>query len=99
MLHAVLEEAPHSDTTWFQLNPHNLNLSPGGSSGGEAALLALKGSCMGIGRQVSELYISPLAFISANSDVGGSIRGPSAFVGLYGIRPTSSTFPFEPDLW
>jgi Asp-tRNA(Asn)/Glu-tRNA(Gln) amidotransferase A subunit family amidase len=64
------------------LNPHNLNLSPGGSSGGEAALLALKGSCMGIG-----------------SDVGGSIRGPSAFVGLYGIRPTSSTFPFEPDLW
>lgn len=36
--------------TGFQLNPHNLLLSPGGSSGGESALLALKGSCMGMGR-------------------------------------------------
>ncbi|KAF8548986.1 amidase [Imleria badia] len=58
------------------LNPYNLNLSPGGSSGGEAALLALKGSCMGVG-----------------SDIGGSIRCPSAFTGLYGVRPTPSIFP------
>jgi len=64
------------------LNPFNLDLSPGGSSGGEAALLALKGSCMGMG-----------------SDGGGSIRAPSAFVGLYGIRPTSNTFPFGPIHW
>ncbi|KAH7928658.1 amidase [Leucogyrophana mollusca] len=31
------------------LNPYNLNLSPGGSSGGESALVAMKGSCMGVG--------------------------------------------------
>ncbi|EGN91867.1 hypothetical protein SERLA73DRAFT_118072 [Serpula lacrymans var. lacrymans S7.3] len=31
------------------LNPHNSNLTSGGSSGGEAALLAMKGSCMGVG--------------------------------------------------
>ncbi|KAH7920550.1 amidase [Leucogyrophana mollusca] len=31
------------------LNPHNTNLSPGGSSGGESALVAMKGSCMGVG--------------------------------------------------
>ena len=49
--------------TWFQLNPHNLDLSPGGSSGGEAALLAMKGSCMGMGRQVPKLHISPSTFI------------------------------------
>ncbi|KAF9243168.1 amidase signature domain-containing protein [Melanogaster broomeanus] len=58
------------------LNPHNTNLSPGGSSGGESALVAMKGSCMGIG-----------------SDGGGSIRGPCAFTGLYGIRPSCKTTP------
>ncbi|EIW77312.1 amidase [Coniophora puteana RWD-64-598 SS2] len=31
------------------LNPHNTDLTPGGSSGGEAALIAMKGSPMGIG--------------------------------------------------
>ncbi|KDQ52322.1 hypothetical protein JAAARDRAFT_163030 [Jaapia argillacea MUCL 33604] len=31
------------------LNPHNTNLTPGGSSGGESALLALKGSPLGVG--------------------------------------------------
>ncbi|KAH7906686.1 amidase signature domain-containing protein [Hygrophoropsis aurantiaca] len=58
------------------LNPHNLHLTPGGSSGGEAALIALKGSCIGVG-----------------SDAGGSIRGPSAHCGIYGICPTSLTMP------
>ncbi|KAF8435033.1 amidase signature domain-containing protein [Boletus edulis BED1] len=79
----------HLETQSFYgrtLNPHNLNLSPGGSSGGEAALLALKGSCMGMGRQVPELHVS---------DGGGSIRAPCAFAGLYGIRPTGNTFPFS----
>ncbi|KAH7909593.1 amidase signature domain-containing protein [Hygrophoropsis aurantiaca] len=31
------------------LNPYNSNLTPGGSSGGESALVAMKGSCMGVG--------------------------------------------------
>ncbi|KAG1792760.1 amidase signature domain-containing protein [Suillus plorans] len=31
------------------LNPHNTNLTAGGSSGGESALVAMKGSCMGVG--------------------------------------------------
>ncbi|OJA16947.1 hypothetical protein AZE42_11082 [Rhizopogon vesiculosus] len=31
------------------LNPYNTNLTPGGSSGGESALVAMKGSCMGLG--------------------------------------------------
>jgi amidase len=45
--------------------------SPGGSSGGEGALLAMRGSPLGIG-----------------TDIGGSIRIPSAFNGLYGLKPT-----------
>lgn len=58
------------------LNPYNINLSAGGSSGGEAALLALRGSVLGVG-----------------TDIGGSIRGPAAFCGIYGFKPTAYTLP------
>ncbi|OQV03841.1 hypothetical protein CLAIMM_08830 isoform 1 [Cladophialophora immunda] len=51
---------------------HNRLLTPGGSSGGEGALIGLRGSPMGWG-----------------TDVGGSIRVPSAFSGIYGIKPSS----------
>lgn len=53
------------------LNPANRKLTSGGSSGGEGALIALKGSPLGVG-----------------SDIGGSIRIPAGFNGLYGLRPT-----------
>ncbi|EIW80375.1 amidase signature enzyme, partial [Coniophora puteana RWD-64-598 SS2] len=39
------------------LNPYNTNLTPGGSSGGEAALVAMKGSPMGIGTKVAETEV------------------------------------------
>lgn len=58
------------------LNPHNIDLSSGGSSGGEGALIALRGSVLGIG-----------------SDIGGSIRGPAGFCGIYGFKPTSHYLP------
>ncbi|NXO80196.1 FAAH1 hydrolase, partial [Sitta europaea] len=54
------------------LNPFNPQKSPGGSSGGEGALIAGGGSILGIG-----------------SDIGGSIRLPSSFCGLCGIKPTA----------
>lgn len=60
------------------LNPFNIHLSSGGSSGGEGALIAMKGSVLGIG-----------------TDIGGSIRCPSAFCGIYGFKPTSFTFPMK----
>lgn len=42
-----------SDSHWGRtLNPHNIHLSAGGSTGGEAALLAMKGSVMGIGTDI-----------------------------------------------
>jgi amidase len=34
------------------LNPYNINLSAGGSTGGEAALVALRGSVLGIGTDI-----------------------------------------------
>uniref|UniRef100_A0A8C2TCN3 Fatty-acid amide hydrolase 1 n=1 Tax=Coturnix japonica TaxID=93934 RepID=A0A8C2TCN3_COTJA len=54
------------------LNPLNHQKTPGGSSGGEGALIAGGGSLLGIG-----------------SDVGGSIRLPSSFCGLCGLKPTA----------
>ena len=61
--------------TW---NPKNRNLSSGGSSGGEGALISLKGSPLGFG-----------------TDIGGSIRIPAGFNGLYGLRPSSGRLPYE----
>ncbi|TIA24765.1 amidase [Aureobasidium pullulans] len=59
-------------------NPTNRNLSSGGSSGGEGALVSLKGSPLGFG-----------------TDIGGSIRIPAAFNGLFGLRPSSGRLPYE----
>ncbi|KAH7156039.1 acetamidase [Dactylonectria macrodidyma] len=68
-----------SDSLWGRvLNPFNINLSAGGSTGGEAALIAMKGSVLGVG-----------------TDIGGSIRAPSAFCGIYGFKPTSPLLPMK----
>lgn len=57
-------------------NPHNHTHSAGGSSGGEAAIIAVGGSPFGIG-----------------SDIGGSLRIPAAFCGVYGHCPSEYTVP------
>ena len=57
-------------------NPWNVRHTSGGSSGGEAALIAAGGSPLGIG-----------------SDIGGSIRIPSAFCGIVGHKPTGRMVP------
>lgn len=44
------------------LNPHNQNLSCGGSSGGEAALQALRGSTLGVGTDIGGSVRIPAAF-------------------------------------
>ena len=62
----------------YTTNPKNRNLSCGGSSGGEGALIALRGSPAGFG-----------------TDIGGSIRIPAAFNGLYGLRPSAGRMPYE----
>ncbi|KAF9772265.1 hypothetical protein IL306_010047 [Fusarium sp. DS 682] len=60
------------------LNPRNQNLSCGGSSGGEAALMALRGSTLGIG-----------------TDIGGSVRIPAGFCGVFSIKPTPERLSYR----
>lgn len=52
-------------------NPWDPTRIPGGSSGGEGAILAVDASPFGIG-----------------ADIGGSIRIPAAFCGIFGHKPT-----------
>ncbi|KAK0704392.1 amidase signature domain-containing protein [Lasiosphaeris hirsuta] len=60
------------------LNPRNQNLSCGGSSGGEGALQALRGSTLGVG-----------------TDIGGSVRIPAAFNGIFALKPTPERLPYR----
>lgn len=60
------------------MNPANQLLSCGGSSGGEAALLALGGSSIGVG-----------------TDIGGSVRIPASFCGVYSIKPSFGRFSYR----
>ena len=59
-------------------NPWNRGRTTGGSSGGEAGLVAARCSPLGIG-----------------SDIGGSIRNPSASCGVYGFKPTPQRVRFD----
>lgn len=57
-------------------NPYDLSRTPGGSGGGQAAIIAAGGSALDIG-----------------CDAGGSIRLPSHFCGIAGIKPTTGLIP------
>jgi amidase len=43
------------------VNPYNINLTSGGSSGGEGALIGMRGSCLGIGTDIGGSIRSPAA--------------------------------------
>src|SRR5580693_2880129 len=60
-------------------NPWNLDLTPGGSSGGSGAAVAAR--------------LGPLA---VGTDGGGSVRIPSAFCGLVGLKATFGRVPAWP---
>lgn len=57
-------------------NPFDVSRTSGGSSGGEAAMIAAGGSPLGVG-----------------SDVGGSIRMPAGFCGIFGHKPSNRIVP------
>ncbi|OCF37149.1 amidase [Kwoniella heveanensis BCC8398] len=72
---AMMMAETYNNTWNYTTNPYNRDCSSGGSSGGESALLALKGSPLGVG-----------------TDIGGSIRIPASFCGLYSLKPSFGRF-------
>ncbi|KAF2091676.1 putative general amidase GmdA [Saccharata proteae CBS 121410] len=76
--HTLMHGETENNIVGYTMNPRNRLLSCGGSSGGEGALIAMRGSVLGFG-----------------TDIGGSIRIPAAFNGVYGIRPSSGRLPYE----
>ncbi|CAF9903062.1 MAG: Acetamidase [Alectoria fallacina] len=76
--HSLMTGETVNNIIGYTTNPKNRNLTCGGSSGGEGALIAMKGSPAGFG-----------------TDIGGSIRIPAAFNGLYGLRPSAGRMPYE----
>ena len=73
---AMMMPESYNNVWGYTTNPHNRSTSSGGSSGGESALLALKGAPVGVG-----------------TDIGGSIRIPASFCGLYSLKPSFGRFP------
>lgn len=76
--HTLMSGETVNNIIGYTWNPKDRYLCSGGSSGGEGALIGLKGSPVGFG-----------------TDIGGSIRIPAAFNGLYGIRPSAGRLPYE----
>jgi len=58
-------------------NPYDFSRTSGGSTGGDAAMVA-----------------AGLSNFSVGSDIGGSIRIPAAFCGIFGHKPTHALIPF-----
>ena len=69
--------ASHTADTGPVRNPHNPELSAGGSSSGCAVLVAAGEADMAIG-----------------CDQGGSIRMPSGWCGIFGLKPTYGLVPY-----
>ena len=76
--HTLMTGETINNISGYCWNPTNRNLSAGGSSGGEGALLSFRGSPIGFG-----------------TDIGGSIRIPAGFNGLFGLRPSSGRLPYQ----
>ncbi|TGO57200.1 hypothetical protein BCON_0068g00310 [Botryotinia convoluta] len=77
------------------LNPVNRLLSCGGSSGGEAALISMGGSSLGIGTDIGTYSVLHTFGPIIDFGIAGSIRVPAAFCGIYGIKPTHNRFSYR----
>ncbi|ODQ78067.1 hypothetical protein BABINDRAFT_163094 [Babjeviella inositovora NRRL Y-12698] len=64
----------NNNVTGLTMNPYNLGLSPGGSSSGEGALGAFRGSVFGIGSDIGGSIRTPAAFSGCNGLRPTSLR-------------------------
>ncbi|QRW21022.1 amidase [Rhizoctonia solani] len=64
-------------------NPYNRDLTPGGSSGGEAALAACRGSLLGVGTDIGG-SIRPVGMVLPASGILAAYKGMENIVGVLG---------------
>lgn len=77
------------------VNPRNKAWACGGSSGGEGAIVAFRGALVGVGTDIGQqTRQKAVKIILLMETTGGSIRVPSAFNFLYGIRPSHGRLPY-----
>jgi amidase len=95
--HTLMSGETVNNIIGYTLNPKNRNLTSGGSSGGEGALIGIRGSPVGFGTDIGDSPTKEPAHICelTNAWIGGSIRIPAAFNGLYGLRPSTGRLPYE----
>lgn len=74
---SLMPSETESNLFGYTLNAINFNMTSGGSSGGEGALIGAGASILGFG-----------------TDIGGSIRIPLCFQGLYGLKPSNGRFSY-----
>lgn len=68
----------HNNVFGRTLNPHNLSLTAGGSTGGEAALIAMKGSVLGVATDIAGSNRIPALCCGISSIKPSALRVPFA---------------------
>lgn len=84
---ALMHLETSSNLYGVTVNPFNTKLTAGGSSGGEGALIGLRGSCLGIGTDIGGSIRSP----AANNGLYG-LRPTTNRMSMAGL---AATHPFE----
>ena len=73
-------------------NPYNIHHTVGGSSGGEGTLLSLL--TLSLSRSLTHIFLQACILAACGapfgigSDIGGSIRMPAFFCGIFGHKPS-----------
>lgn len=95
----LMADETQNNIVGYTFNPVNTGLTAGGSSGGEGALVAMKGSIIGVGTDYgsssSSSQLENIPMTRARAVAGGSIRKPAHYCGLVSLRPTSRRLPYE----
>lgn len=96
----LLTEAKSGETNnnilGYLFNPLNTKLTAGGSSGGEEAVAAFKGSAFGVGAgsgRHSTKYF--LCSVADSELVGGSVSMLAAYNGAFNLKPSSGRLSFN----
>ncbi|CAE6482581.1 unnamed protein product [Rhizoctonia solani] len=87
---AVFAAETHSNIYGYTTNPFNRELSSGGSSGGEGALLGSRAGLLGVGTDIGG---SIVRFQCQIVYIFNQRMVPAAWCGLYGLKPSSHRLP------